>query len=89
MIPEPAEGAIRGSIDEVEGERAVDAERGIAAALWLIVIGTLACGLIAGISWIMARAAVYTVTNRRVVLRIGAALTLAMNLKKYMIGLSF
>lgn len=70
----------------IAGYVSVDLDRGIAAAIWLIGIGAVACGLIAGISWIMARAAVYTVTNRRIVLRIGAALTLALNLPYRWIG---
>ncbi len=70
----------------VVGAMNVDAERGVLAALWLIGIGALACGLIALIAWVMARAAVYTVTNRRIVLRIGAALTLALNLPYRWIG---
>lgn len=57
-----------------------DAERGLAAAIWLVGIGALACGLIALFAWVQARATVYTVTNRRIVMRIGAALTLALNL---------
>lgn len=59
---------------------ASDTERGIAAAIWLLGIGAVACGLIALSAWVQARATVYTVTNRRIVMRIGAALTLALNL---------
>ena len=59
---------------------ASDTERGIAAAIWLLGIGAVACGLIALFAWVQARATVYTVTNRRIVMRIGAALTLALNL---------
>lgn len=62
------------------GWNAVDADRGIAAALWLIGIGAVACGLLVLFAWIQARASVYTITNRRIVLRVGAALTLALNL---------
>lgn len=61
-------------------------EHGIAAGLWLVGLGTVACGLLALIAWIQARAAVYTVTNRRIVLRIGAALTVALNIPYRWIG---
>lgn len=53
---------------------------GLAAGLWLVGLGVLACGLLAGMAWIQARATVYTITNRRIVLRIGAALTVALNI---------
>lgn len=59
---------------------ATDTEKGIAAAVWLVGIGAVACGIIAIFAWVQARATVYTVTNRRIVMRIGAALTLALNL---------
>lgn len=46
----------------------------------LLILGLLACGLIAALAFAQARATVYTVTNRRVVMRIGVALTLTLNL---------
>ena len=61
-------------------------EHGIAAILWLTGLGLLACGLLAAFAWIQARATVYTVTNRRIVLRIGAALTVALNVPYRWIG---
>lgn len=61
-------------------------EHGVAAAVWLIGLGALACGLLALVAYIQARAAVYTVTNRRIVLRIGAALTVALNIPYRWIG---
>ena len=61
-------------------------QHGFAAALWLVGLGVLACGILALIAWVQARAAVYTVTNRRIVLRIGAALTVALNLPYRWIG---
>ncbi|MEM7684910.1 MAG: photosynthetic complex putative assembly protein PuhB [Paracoccaceae bacterium] len=63
-----------------------DVERGVLSAVWLVVIGVVACGLIALSAWVQARATVYTVTNRRIVMRIGAALTLALNLPYRWIG---
>lgn len=65
---------------------ASDTERGIAGAIWLLGIGAVACGLIALFAWVQARATVYTVTNRRIVMRIGAALTMALNLPYRWIG---
>lgn len=58
----------------------VDAARGVEAASVLLVMGTIACALIALIAWVQAWATVYTVTNRRIVMRIGAALTVSLNL---------
>ena len=45
-----------------------------------LAIGALACGVIGAIAWVQARATVYTLTNRRVGMRIGAALTMTLNL---------
>ena len=61
-------------------------QHGFAAALWLVALGVLACAILALIAWVQARAAIYTVTNRRIVLRIGAALTVALNLPYRWIG---
>ncbi len=52
----------------------------LAAGLWLSLLGTLAIGLLAGLAWLQSRAAVYTITSRRVVLRAGVAVQLAVNL---------
>ncbi|MEM7507840.1 MAG: photosynthetic complex putative assembly protein PuhB [Pseudomonadota bacterium] len=60
--------------------QAVDSARGLEAASVLLFMGALACALIAVIAWVQAWATVYTVTNRRVVMRIGAALTVSLNL---------
>lgn len=48
-------------------------------AAWLALVGVAALALIAGAAWLSARATVYTITNRRVVLRIGAALRVTLN----------
>ena len=52
----------------------------LAHAVPFAVAGLLACGLIYGLATIQARSAVYTLTNRRVAMRIGAALTMTLNL---------
>jgi hypothetical protein len=46
----------------------------------LLPLAALALGLLALIAWLSARSTVYTVTTRRVVMRIGIVLTLSFNL---------
>ncbi len=53
---------------------------GIAAASWYFAIGAIAIGVLALMAWAMARATVYTLTTERVVMRIGAALRITINL---------
>ena len=69
---------------------AVASESGLLAGLYsaypLVVLGALASGLIVLIAYIQARATVYTITNRRVAMRIGAALTVTLNLPFRWIG---
>lgn len=43
----------------------------------MIVLGV---GLIVGLGWLMARSTVYTITNRRVVMRVGVVLSITFNL---------
>ena len=50
------------------------------SALWLVALGALATGLLACLAWLSARATVYTLTERRVVMRIGIVLTLSFNI---------
>ncbi|WP_371055561.1 photosynthetic complex putative assembly protein PuhB [Rhodosalinus sp. K401] len=45
-----------------------------------LVMGLVVCALLALIAWVQARATVYTITNRRVAMRVGAALTVTLNL---------
>jgi len=45
-----------------------------------LLMGLIVVGLLLIVGYIQARAALYTVTNRRIVMRIGAALTLTLNL---------
>lgn len=40
----------------------------------------LALGLLAGIAWLIARTTVYTITNRRIVMRVGIVLSISFNL---------
>lgn len=55
-------------------------------AIPFVVIGTLACAILYGIAWMQSRATVYTLTNKRVAMRIGAALTMTLNLPYTWIG---
>ncbi len=49
-------------------------------AVPLALAGIAACGLIWGFAWVQARATLYTITTARVAMRVGAALTLTLNL---------
>lgn len=51
-----------------------------------LVMGAVACLLLVAIAWAQAKATVYTITNRRVAMRIGAALTITLNLPFKWIG---
>ena len=59
-------------------------------AIWASVpflfLGAIVCALLIGIAWAQAFYTVYTVTNRRVAMRIGAALTVTLNLPYTQIG---
>ncbi|SMY07049.1 photosynthetic complex putative assembly protein PuhB [Flavimaricola marinus] len=55
-------------------------------AIPFVVIGLVSCGMIYGLATIQARSAVYTLTNKRVAMRIGAALTMTLNLPYTQIG---
>ncbi len=51
-----------------------------------VVSGLIACGILYGIAYVQARSTVYTLTNKRVAMRIGAALTMTLNLPYVCIG---
>jgi hypothetical protein len=55
-------------------------------ALPFVVLGVLACTIIYVIAYVQARSTVYTLTNKRVAMRIGAALTMTLNLPYTWIG---
>ncbi|MEM7614365.1 MAG: photosynthetic complex putative assembly protein PuhB [Pseudomonadota bacterium] len=52
----------------------------IGAVVWYVLAGAAATAVIVLMSWVMARATIYTITSSRVVMRIGAALTVSLNL---------
>lgn len=56
-----------------------------AAAAWTaiappLLMGVLVLGVLCGLAWLNAREAVYTLTNRRIVMRFGVALPMTVNL---------
>ncbi len=50
------------------------------AASFFLVLGAIVCLLLLAVAVIQAKATVYTITNKRVAMRIGAALTMTLNL---------
>ena len=53
---------------------------GLVTASWYLFAGAIAVGILALMAWVLARATVYTITTERVAMRIGAALTVTLNL---------
>lgn len=51
-----------------------------------VILAVLAAIVVLGLAWVQARATVYTVTTSRVAMRIGAALTVTLNLPYTQIG---
>ncbi|MEM7489078.1 MAG: photosynthetic complex putative assembly protein PuhB [Pseudomonadota bacterium] len=60
--------------------------RAAGEASFFLVLGAVTCALLAFTGWAQAKSAIYTVTNRRVILRIGAALTMTMQFPYKWIG---
>ncbi|MEM6742310.1 MAG: photosynthetic complex putative assembly protein PuhB [Pseudomonadota bacterium] len=52
----------------------------VAVAAWFAGLAAIAVAVLSGFAWLTARAAVYNVTDRRVAMRIGTALTVTLNL---------
>jgi Bacterial PH domain len=52
----------------------------VRGALWLLLLGAAAVGVLALLAWALARSTIYTVTSARVVLRFGVALPMSINL---------
>lgn len=51
-----------------------------AASSPFLIMGAVVCGMLMIVGFVQARATVYTITNARVAMRIGAALTVTLNL---------
>lgn len=56
------------------------------ASSFYLVLGLVACSLLLLTGWAQAKSTVYTITNRRVTMRIGAALTMTLNFPFSQIG---
>ncbi len=67
----------RGALVVADGGSAAQA---LLAALWLLPLAMLCVGMLALVAWLMGRTSVYTITNRRVVMRVGIVLTITFNL---------
>lgn len=52
----------------------------VLGAAWLVLLGAVAIGLLVLLARAMARSTLYTITNRRVVMRFGVAIPLTINL---------
>lgn len=52
----------------------------MASALWLSLLAAVAIGILAGVALLVARTTIYTITTRRVVMRIGIVLRVTFNL---------
>jgi predicted membrane protein len=52
----------------------------ILTGLPFLVLALVVAAIILGIAWVQAMATVYTITNQRIAMRVGAALTLTLNL---------
>jgi Bacterial PH domain len=67
----------RGTTVWAQGGSALD---GIVAMLWLLPAALFALGMVVLLAWLTCRTTVYTITDRRVVLRVGIVLTVTYNL---------
>lgn len=72
----------RVGVSSVDNPLAVSLVHGVP----FVVAGCIACGIIYAIAYMQARSTVYTLTNKRVGMRIGAALTMTLNLPYTWIG---
>jgi hypothetical protein len=69
--------AAQGTFRLAAGEGMIAA---LAPAQWLLPMGFIAAALLAGLAFLSARTTVYTVTSKRLVMRIGMALPVTINL---------
>ncbi|NEX18919.1 PH domain-containing protein [Thiorhodococcus mannitoliphagus] len=52
----------------------------LSSLTWMLLLAGISIGALALLAWAMARTTIYTITNKRVVMRIGVALPMMMNL---------
>ncbi len=69
--------AWRAGSDLVNGESVLTA---LGSAVGLLPVAVLGVGLLWLLAWLCARSTIYTITNRRLVLRFGVALSMALNI---------
>lgn len=69
--------AWRGGVMAAEGATATEI---LAVSVWLVGLGAAATAVLSLLAWITATNTVYTITSRRVAMRIGVALTVTLNL---------
>ena len=67
----------RGAATLLDGGSATSA---LATTLWTVPLAAMVLGCIAGLAWLVARNTVYTLTDKRVVMRVGIVLTVTFNL---------
>ncbi|NGM21533.1 PH domain-containing protein [Roseomonas stagni] len=70
-------GVLRGTALAAEGASTTDAVLG---GLLMLVVGAVPIALLAGFAVLAARTSLYTITNRRVVMRVGVALPMTISL---------
>jgi hypothetical protein len=52
----------------------------LSGALFLLVLGAIPVALLMGYAWFSGRSTIYTITNRRIIVRTGVALPMAINI---------
>ena len=60
--------------------------QGLVLGTWLLVLALVAMGLLLLLAWANSRATLYTLTNRRVVMRFGVAVSMTINIPFSQIG---
>lgn len=60
-----------------DGQPFVEAAMGV---VWMTALAGLCCGILAFLAWAIARTTVYTLTSERLVMRIGVALPMTLNI---------
>ena len=58
----------------------------LAAALWPVPLAVICLGIVAFLAWLVERTSVYTLTNRRIVMKVGVALPVTMNFPLRLVG---
>ena len=74
---------LRGAFTLLRGQSWPDA---LLAVLWCLPLALAAVGIFSFLAWLYARATLFTVTSRRVVMRYGVALPMSLNLPHRMIA---